>query len=182
MSSLFDNINAWKYKPFRRMGITIDEELRVAKLLASVLDKLPHDKVLEIGCGNCLVSLIIKNKIKSELTSIDVWGEGISYADVKDYLNGVDINLITNLFPLPFRDKSFDVVYAALYFYNRTRKDRRELSNEVYRVIKDNGYLILVEPEIVRNMRRDFSGFKEIIYFVDQAIFFSVMNKVASQS
>jgi ubiquinone/menaquinone biosynthesis C-methylase UbiE len=178
MSSLFDSIKAWKYKPSRRMGITIDEEIRVAKLLTSLISRLPYNKVLEIGCGNCLVSSMVKKYVKS-IIAIDTWGEEITYYDIKDYTKDVDINLIANLFPLPFRDESFDLAYAVLYFYNRIRKDRKELAKEVSRVIKNNGYFILIEPEIIRNMRRDFQSFKEVGYFVDQGIFFSIMEKLS---
>ncbi|WP_373467947.1 methyltransferase domain-containing protein [Acidianus infernus] len=184
MSSIFDSINSWNYRPFRRMGVTICEELRIGKLVSSIIKRINPKKALEIGCGNCLVTLSVEKETKlPSLISIEVWKDEITDKEVKDYLRGEDYNLVENLFPLPFKEKSFDLAYSVLYFYNKIRKERNYLANEISKVIKDNGYFILIEPEIVRNMRKDFfnAGFSEVEYHVDQGIFFSLMKKVDNQ-
>ncbi len=176
MSSIFDSLNAWNVKPFRRMGVTIDEEIYFAKSLLKDVES-PR-LVLEIGGGNCLVSEMLRRSGKArEVISVDTWEEEITVNDVKSYAGGV--NLVKNLFPLPFRDESVDMVYSVLYFYNVKREARRELAKEIFRVLKANGKFILVEPEIVRNMRKDFAaaGFKEESYRSEQAVFFSKMVK-----
>ncbi|WP_236750607.1 methyltransferase domain-containing protein [Acidianus sp. HS-5] len=184
MSSIFDSINSWNYKPFRRMGITICEEVRIGKLVSSFIKRLNPRRVLEIGCGNCLVTLSVEKEVKPpSLVSIEVWNNEITDKEVKNYLRGEDSNLVENLFPLPFKDKTFDLAYSALYFYNTVRKERSTLAGEVSKVIKDKGYFILIEPEIVRNIRKDFfnAGFSEVEYHVDQGIFFSLMVKDQKQ-
>ncbi|MCI2414055.1 MAG: class I SAM-dependent methyltransferase [Candidatus Aramenus sp.] len=176
MSSIFDSLNSWNVKPFRRMGVTIDEEIYFARSLLKDVES--SRLVLEIGGGNCLVSEIIRRSGKArEVVSVDTWNEEITINDVKSYIKGVE--LVRNLFPLPFRDESLDMVYSVLYFYNVKRENRRELAREVYRVLKKGGKFILVEPEIVRNMRKDFisAGFKEESYRSEQAVFFSKMVK-----
>jgi hypothetical protein len=163
------------------MGATICEELRIGKLVSSIIKRINPKKVLEIGCGNCLVTLSVEKETKlPSLISIEVWNEEITDKEVKDYLIDEDYNLVENLFPLPFKEKSFDLAYSVLYFYNKIRKERSDLANEVKQSNKGYGYFILIELEIVRNMRKDFfnAGLSEVEYHVDQGIFFSLMKKV----
>ena len=166
MSSLFDSLHAWNYKVCRRMGMTIDEEILYAKFLRKLLK--PYSKALEIGGCNCLFSLDLKGVI-----TIDIWNE-IPLEEVKKYAKS---QLVENLFPLPFRDNSFDLIYSPLFFSNVKRDARKEMAKEVYRVIKERGTLILIEIELLRKMRKDFFdlGFQEKGYYVYQGIFFSIM-------
>ncbi|QKR00618.1 class I SAM-dependent methyltransferase [Metallosphaera tengchongensis] len=183
MSSLFESIHAWDYKPYRRMGVTVDEELFYSKILTKFVEVINPSNVLEIGCGNCLFTLTLKTMLpKLNLTSLDLWNDEITTQEVRGYLRGVDHQLVQNLFPLPFRDGFFDLVYVPLYFYNVTRNLREDLSKEIHRVIKSNGFLILIDLEIVRKMRKSFlnAGFKERDYRVNQGIFFSLMEKTSS--
>ncbi len=169
MSSLFDSLHAWNYKVCRRMGMTIDEEFFYAKLLGKILRDRTYSRALEIGCCNCLFSLNLKNVI-----SIDFWNE-IPMEEVKKYSNS---ELVQNLFPLPFKNDSFDLIYSPLFFSNVKRDVRKELAKEVYRVIKKDGTLILIELELLKKLRKDFIelGFQEREYYVYQGIFFSIMN------
>jgi phospholipid N-methyltransferase len=178
MSSIFDSIKAWNIKPFRRMGVTIDEEIYFARSLSKDVEGVNPKNVIEIGGGNCLVSMILRNKIRSEIFSLDTWNEEISVDDVKKYTSG-NVNLINNLFPLPFRKESVDLAYSILYFYNVPKAIRKNFAEELFNSIKKGGYFILAEPEIVRNMRKDFFsvGFEEVSYRSEQAVFFSKMIK-----
>ncbi|ABP95028.1 Methyltransferase type 11 [Metallosphaera sedula] len=180
MSSLFDSINSWEFKPYRRMGVTIDEEMFYAKILARFVEGLSPRKVLDVGCGNCLFSLVLKKRFPHlEITSLDLWNDEISVTEIRGYLRDVDTNLVQNLFPLPFRDDQFDLVYAPLYFYNVVKSRRDELAMEIFRVLGKNSFLILVDLEIVRNLRKSFlkAGFVERNYYANQGVFFSLMQK-----
>jgi len=178
MSSIFDSIRSWDIKPFRRMGVTIDEEIYFAKSLLKDFEGINLKRIVEIGGGNCVISLVLKNKLQNEILSIDTWNEEIKIDDAKKYSQG-KINLLNNLFPLPFRRESVDLAYSVLYFYNVPRLTRKNLAEDLFLTIKKGGYFILAEPEIVRNMRKDFFnvGFKEISYRSEQAVFFSKMIK-----
>ncbi|EZQ04909.1 methyltransferase type 11 [Candidatus Acidianus copahuensis] len=180
MSSIFDSIHSWNFKPYRRMGVTIDEEIFYAKMLSKYVESLSPSKILEIGCGNGIFSLTLKKTFpKLDLLSLDLWNDEMRIPEVKGYLSEVDSNMVQNLFPLPTRDSYFDVVYAPLYFYNLPRSRRDEAASEVVRVIKPGGYLILIDLEIVRNMRNSFQkvGLIEKDYHVAQGVFFSLLQK-----
>lgn len=178
MSSIFDSIRAWDIKPFRRMGVTIDEEIYFAKSILKDIEGFNGKRIVEIGGGNCVISLLLKTKLRKEILSLDTWNEEIKISDVKKYSHG-NIDLLNNLFPLPFRKDSIDLAYSVLYFYNVPRLTRKNLAEDLFTVLNKGGYFILAEPEIVRNMRKDFFnvGFKEISYRSEQAVFFSKMVK-----
>ncbi len=178
MSSIFDSIKSWDIKPFRRMGVTIDEEIYFAKSLFKDIEGFNGRTIVEIGGGNCVVSLVLKSKIKNDILSLDMWSEEIKIEDAKKYSQG-NIDLLNNLFPLPFRKDSIDLAYSVLYFYNVPRQIRKNLAEDLFVTIKKGGYFILAEPEIVRNMRKDFinAGFREVSYRSSQAVFFSKMIK-----
>lgn len=178
MSSIFDSIRAWEYKPFRRMGVTIDEEIYFAKIIGNLLENVKNSKILEIGCGNCLISSYLKQK-GLNVFSIENWNEEMSISEIKKYKGVEKLDLIQNLFPLPFRKSSFGVIYSVLYFYNVPRSGRKELIKEIKEALKDEGQLILLDIESMRNMRKDFvaEGFKEEKFTTNQGIFISVMKK-----
>ncbi|AWS00459.1 methyltransferase domain-containing protein [Metallosphaera hakonensis JCM 8857 = DSM 7519] len=180
MSSLFESIKSWEFRPYRRMGVTIDEEMFYAKLLGKFASSLNPSRVLDVGCGNCLFTLVLKTSFPElEIASLDLWNDEMTVAEVKGYLKNVDSNLIQNLFPLPFRDDYFDLVYAPLYFYNVTRDRREELALELFRVVKPRSFLVIIDLEIVRNLRKSFlkAGFEERTYYANQGVFFSLMEK-----
>ncbi|MEM4079886.1 MAG: class I SAM-dependent methyltransferase, partial [Metallosphaera sp.] len=130
----------------------------------------------------CLFTLVLKSTFpKIEISSLDLWNDEMTIGDVKGYMKGVDANIIQNLFPLPFREGSFDLVYAPLYFYNVTRERRDELAGEVHRVVKPGSFAMIIDLEIVRNLRKSFMkvGFKEVNYYANQGVFFSLMQKSA---
>ncbi|AWR97915.1 methyltransferase domain-containing protein [Acidianus sulfidivorans JP7] len=178
MSSIFDSINAWQYKPFRRMGVTIDEEIYYAKILGNILDSDKDKLILEIGCGNCLISSYLKEK-GLNIFSIENWNEEMSLDEIKKYKIMCKLNLIQNLFPLPFRDNSFDVVYSALYFYNVSKSKRKEYIKDIQRVLKNDGKFVLLDVELMRGIRKDFTseGFKEDYFTTNQGVFISVLKK-----
>ncbi|BAB65882.1 class I SAM-dependent methyltransferase [Sulfurisphaera tokodaii] len=175
MSSLFDSINAYDVKPFKRMGVTIDEEIYYAKLLMNFLSRFNLNKVLEIACGNCLIFMYAR-KIAKQIYAIDDWkGE-----DINKWTKGVkdNVTIVQNLFPLPFRSSFFDAVYSFLYFYNVTKKERKDKIEEIYRVLKSDGILVLADIDIMRSIRKDFlTYFDEVEFYIDQGIFISIMKK-----
>ncbi|ARM76707.1 class I SAM-dependent methyltransferase [Acidianus manzaensis] len=178
MSSIFDSINAWQYKPFRRMGVTIDEEIYFAKLIDNLLENDKDKIILEIGCGNCLISRYLKEK-GLNVFSIENWNEEMSINEIKKYKGMCKLNLIQNLFPLPFRESSFDVIYSVLYFYNVPKSKRKDYIKDIQRTLRNNGKFILMDVEAMRGMRKDFisEGFKEDYFTTNQGVFISILKK-----
>lgn len=176
MSSIFDSLNSWDVKPYKRMGVTIDEEIYFGKIILKLVEKYKPKLVLDLACANCLISKMVKERLK-EVIAIDDWIDD----DMNKFVNYVKgrVSVIRNLFPLPFRDSSFDMIYTVLYFYNIPKKNRKERVEEIRRVLKRDGILVLVDLEIVRSMRKDFlaNEFNEIEFYEDQGVFISVMRK-----
>lgn len=84
--------------------------------------------VLDAGCGICPIS----EGMEGNITTLDV----LDGADIKHDLNK----------PLPFRDSSFDIILAGEVTEHLTNPKGFLL--ECYRVLRENGKLILSVPNI----------------------------------
>src|SRR5262249_9697652 len=100
----------------------------------------PGARVLEIGAGFCWASREIAKR-GAELVTIDIC----------DYLKIADLYLEQGLFferlyadmnHLPFRDGSFDVVFAAAAVHHSS--DLAETFRELRRVLKPGGRIVLL--------------------------------------
>jgi len=93
-----------------------------------------NKEILDVGCGIKPYSILFKN---SKYLGIDVEDSGhkneFKYADV--YFDGKNI---------PFSDKSFDLVICTQVIEHSL--DYQFLLKEIYRVLKDNGLLLLTTP------------------------------------
>ena len=131
----------WGYEQ-RRLHSTIFEFLNIKE----------DDLVLEIGCGRG--DLIEKSsKEYKKVTALD-----ISSAGVKEARKRVDMNcnsefLVSDATKLPFNAHQFDVVIFSEVLEHII--DQERCIQEIYRVIKPNGHLMLTTPNsggVHRNM------------------------------
>jgi len=118
-------------------------------------------KVLDVGCGTCVLinQMSLFNK-KLRFTGLD-----FSKKMLKNNILSSKIKTRTNLlqgsaFDLPFEEEMFDVVISSRFIHQYSDSKKKELINEMQRVVKPGGLLIVEYysplPRMLRNPLRLF--------------------------
>ncbi len=116
--------------------------------LKEVLDLIgTGKKVLDIGCYDGTVTKLIKDK-GNDVTGLEISDEAIVLAKVKD-LQIIKADL-SQEFPVP--DNAFDVVFAGEVIEHIFDTDG--FLQEISRVLKNNGHLVLTTPNLATFGRR----------------------------
>lgn len=102
-------------------------------------------KILDIGCADgTFTSVILKHTGAGKIIGIDVLPKSVSYAR-RRFARSKKLSFrVADAHNLPFRDKEFDVV-VCLETLEHVEDPRRVLS-EIKRVLKKDGYLIVLVP------------------------------------
>lgn len=98
-----------------------------------------HGKLLDLGCGVGQYSKFFYDK-GFKVTSADISERALAY--ISEKYSNIETIRIDMTEPLPFRDKSFDVVFANLSIHFFSESDTRALIAEVKRILKDDGIFI----------------------------------------
>ena len=107
-------------------------------LSSNVIENLNPELLLDIGCAKgFLVSIFKKKGIEVHGVDISEYAINESAEDIKPYLSKVDLNFDK----LPFEDSSFDTIICmgTLEYV----KDQDFLINEIKRVLKKNGTILI---------------------------------------
>jgi len=100
--------------------------------------------VLDMGCGAGAWTRKFKEK-KCEVIGMDI-SEGMLYLAGKIYPH---IEFIRgNIFKTHFKDRTFDIVFLGYVLHHFSENEIVEILKEAYRVIKENGIVISVEPNL----------------------------------
>lgn len=95
--------------------------------------------LLDLGCGVGQYSKYFSD-MGFEVTSADISARALEYLSERmPQLRTVKLDMTE---PLPFADKSFDVVFANLSIHFFSKKDTEALISEVRRILKDDGIFI----------------------------------------
>lgn len=139
-------------------GVYGDEEKldssynRLGKML-QLVDSLPSipKKILDVGCGTGMFADLLKQKFpESEVVGIDISKKALSlgkekYRDVKFIFADAEKTL-------PFKDMYFDLVISGEHIEHLVDVD--SYLDEINRVTKKNGYLLLTTPNLASWMNR----------------------------
>lgn len=106
-----------------------------------------HNKVLDVGCGTGFLSLLMKNQDN------DVYGIDISEVALrKAELKGIKVKREDVENTLPFDDNIFDIVICSEVIEHLFNP--MYLLEEIRRVLKPDGYIVLSTPNVAYFLRR----------------------------
>ncbi|QKR00465.1 class I SAM-dependent methyltransferase [Metallosphaera tengchongensis] len=166
------------YYPVRRMGITLEEEEFIARRLQQIS---VDGEVLDVGCGNCMIPILLAKKWGKRIHAADIWDEFPMEQAMKNAKEeGVELTFMKISRPdivLPFQDSSLEMVYSVMFVYNLRKEERQKLFSEVHRVLKKGGLFLIVDPVIVRRERKELVNFSEVSYREENALFYYLTRK-----
>lgn len=137
-------------------------------------------KVLEIGCGNGFVAALLsarsKEVVATDLFSPDSVSHTIGMESARKLIARIAPGNVTlmgsSAGSIPFRDETFDAVFSL--YTMQYLKERAPALKEIKRVIKKDGFVVLVVPNFTE---RIFGVIQFYVYFLVK--FF---NKIVSKT
>jgi ubiquinone/menaquinone biosynthesis C-methylase UbiE len=121
---------------------------RLRIMLADDLELRPGDRVLDVGCGTGRLSRVFAERVAptGSVDGIDAAVEMIKRASSKARKRGVPATFqVAFAQELPFPDASFDAVACILALHHVAEDDQQTAVEEMYRVLKPGGQLLIAE-------------------------------------
>ncbi|TCL64737.1 methyltransferase family protein [Hydrogenispora ethanolica] len=120
-------------------------QLALRDIIKSVKKSSNPSKIIEIGCGNGITSLILDNNFEKYLLDYDP--KAIELAkELFNLFNQQAQFFTSDMFDMPFVDEYFDIVFNAGVIEHFSFEDRVSALNEYSRVLKENGLLVIAFP------------------------------------
>ena len=126
--------------------ITMPEKKFRNKLL-ELLNPKPHEKILEFGFGTGQNIILLKQKNTDlQIVGVDIDPKIKSIAEYKFKKRNVDVSLfLYDGKTLPFENNSFDKIYSCLVFHQLDAETKLLCLQEIYRILKADGQLIIAD-------------------------------------
>lgn len=150
--------NAQKYIPALRynfltpvydwvLRVLMREEVykrRLVEYLSMIKQPL---KILDAGCGTATLTLMMKQRLAdTEITGMDGDRKILQIAQEKTQNAGLKINLDYGFVTqLPYESQSFDCCVCSLVLHHLTTENKQKALQELFRVIKPNGRLLILD-------------------------------------
>lgn len=119
------------------------------RLLKRLIDP-PRDRNLEVGCGSGIRTLALLREFQNyrlRTTLCDLSPSALAFARKNADHNRIAANFaLADAFKLPFPDKSFDIVWNEWVNEHYHGGDRQLIFNEMARVCKPGGQVVVVVP------------------------------------
>ena len=150
--SMFNNIAPTYDKLNHILSLNIDKIWRkkaVKRICKNLRNSESH--VLDVACGTADSSIALAKAGIPFVTGVDISEGMIKVGEEKiKSLNLNNINLkVEDCENLSFEDNSFDSAFIA--FGIRNFEDKKKGLNELRRVLKDNGHLLILELSVPQN-------------------------------
>jgi ubiquinone/menaquinone biosynthesis C-methylase UbiE len=126
---------------FGREGTLRETTVRLAQVK-------PGDCVLEVGCGTGTLTLAAKRQAgpSGKAFGIDIIPGMIEYSQRKAAQANEDVTFqFGSIDDIPFPANQFDVVFCSFMIFHMSETKRRKGIAEIYRVLKPNGRLLVVD-------------------------------------
>lgn len=104
----------------------------------SLIDK--EDSIIELGCGRAYCSKYLLNNNYKNIIACDFSEEVLKI--IKKENPSLKIKLFDMSNGLPFKDNSINIIIADLCLHYFDSKTTKYMFDEIYRVLKKDGYLI----------------------------------------
>ena len=107
----------------------------------------PVDRILDLGCGTATGTLKVKQSYPSaQVVGVEIDPEVLARARSKSEKNGLEVELVeSSATELPFEAESFDAVISNLVFHHLDAVQKGEALQEVRRVLRPGGRLLLAD-------------------------------------
>ena len=105
----------------------------------------PGQRVLDLGCGTGLLTLMIKRSVpEAQVTGLDADEEVLKIARAKS--PGTDIQWDHAFaFEMPYPDQSFDAVVSSFVTHHLTGADKLRAFREVHRILRPDGCFYILD-------------------------------------
>lgn len=132
----------WGKSDYNAMFGSMERNPRLNKIIQSMENYPNRGSFLDIGCGDGSFGIIMSS-IGYTVTGLESDKELVKIAQKK----GMQVKRVSFLERLPFRDSSFDVVFAGEVIEHTIDDDY--FLTECYRVLRGNGIFILTTPNLL---------------------------------
>jgi ubiquinone/menaquinone biosynthesis C-methylase UbiE len=125
---------------------TMREELFKGRLIEQAQIR-SGQRVLDLGCGTGTLTIMVKQAhFDSEVIGLDGDPQILEIARYKAAQAGASITFDEGMaYQLSYPDASFDRVLSSMVFHHLTTQDKQKTLAEIYRVLKADGELHLVD-------------------------------------
>lgn len=119
-------------------------QINMMDQVASSFNLSKGSKILDAGCGEGATAMHLAKNYSYKITGIDLLSESIEIAKTKYKNSGLPINFLVGDFTkLPFKDNSFDGLYAIETFIHSS--DPLATLAEFRRVLRPGGQLVIAD-------------------------------------
>lgn len=117
-------------------------------LISGLIKNKTGYNILDVGCGYGRVSeRILKKFDKVETTGIDIAKNYVNLFNKKMKPRGKA--LVADMRKIPLKNESVDLVLVITAFmYCVTKEDQKKAFNEIFRVLKKDGKILLIERDV----------------------------------
>lgn len=128
--------------------ISLGREGKFRQAALDLVDLEPNMKILDVGCGTGSLAIAAKHRIGHDgmVVGIDPSSNMVNLAQEKAEKEQVDVAFQVGVIEeINFPENQFDLVLSSLMMHHLLDELKKDGLQEVYRVLKPNGILLIVE-------------------------------------